>query len=354
MNLQVPVSELQKKSLFVATPMYGGQCFGSYTKSLLDLSRVCQAYGIQVQFSFIFNESLITRARNYMVDEFLRSPHTHMMFIDSDIDFNPMDVIALLALDKPIAGGPYPKKCLAWENIYDAVKYGLVPNDDRGKLADFAGDFVFNAVPGTTEIQLNEPVEVLELGTGFMMVERSVFAKFADAYPQYWYNPDHNRAAAFDGSRKIYQYFQAEIEPVHGRYLSEDYWFCQKAREAGMGVWFAPWMIIKHHGTYIYSGSIPAMAAVSNERIKRNDPVPSVVKMDGSQAKSEENSGVLTVKGFYNLSASKRKELLSEWAEKLNVPADTLSAHYKTHRDEWMKTVPDAPIEDYINPNPSA
>lgn len=354
MNLQVPVTELQKKSLFVATPMYGGQCFGSYTKSLLDLSRVCQAYGIQVQFSFIFNESLITRARNYMVDEFLRSPHTHMMFIDSDIDFNPMDVIALLALDKPIAGGPYPKKCLAWENMYDAVKYGLVPNDDRGKLADFAGDFVFNAVPGTTEIQLNEPVEVLELGTGFMMVERSVFAKFAEAYPQYWYNPDHNRAAAFDGSRKIYQYFQAEIEPVHGRYLSEDYWFCQKSREAGMSVWFAPWMIIKHHGTYIYSGSIPAMAAVSNERIKRNDPVPSVVKMDGSQGKSAENSGVLTIKGFYDLSASKRKELLATWSETLNVPVDTLSEHYKAHRDEWLKTVPDAPIEDYINPTASA
>ena len=356
MNLQVPVSELQKKSLFVATPMYGGQCFGSYTKSILDLSRVCQAYGIQVQFSFIFNESLITRARNYMVDEFLRSPHTHMMFIDSDIDFNPMDVIALLALDKPIAGGPYPKKCLAWENIYDAVRYGMVPNDDRGKLADFAGDFVFNAVPGTTEIQLNQPVEVLEIGTGFMMIERSVFTKFAEAYPQYWYNPDHNRAAAFDGSRKIYQYFQAEIEPKHNRYLSEDYWFCQKARDAGMGVWFAPWMIIKHHGTYIYSGSIPAMAAVSNERIQRNDPVPAVVTMDGSQKKAEDAgpNGVLTVKGFYNLSASKRKELLAEWAEKFNTSVDALADHYKQGRDEWLKNVPDAPIEDYIKPTTSA
>jgi hypothetical protein len=356
MNLQVPVADLQKKSLFVATPMYGGQCFGSYTKSLLDLSRVCQAYGIQVQFSFIFNESLITRARNYLVDEFMRSEHTHLMFIDSDIDFNPMDVIALLALDKPVAGGPYPKKCLAWENIYDAVKYGLVPNDDRGKLADFAGDFVFNAVPGTTEIQLNEPVEVLEIGTGFMMVERSVFTKFAEKYPQYWYNPDHNRAAQFDGSRKIYQYFQAEIEPHHNRYLSEDYWFCQKSREAGMGVWFAPWMIIKHHGTYIYSGSIPAMAAVSNERIQRNDPVPSVVKMDGTQGKAPSAAphGVLTVKNFYNLSASKRKELLTQWSAQLNIPADELAAYYKANREEWVKNVGDAPIEDYINPNKPA
>ena len=352
MNLQVPVSELQKKSLFVATPMYGGQCFGSYTKSILDLSRVCQAYGIQVQFSFIFNESLITRARNYLVDEFLRSAHTHMMFIDSDIDFNPMDVIALLAMDKPISGGPYPKKCLAWENIYDAVKYGLVPNDERGKLADFAGDFVFNAAPGTTEIKLDEPVEVLEIGTGFMMVERSVFTKFAEAYPQYWYNPDHNRSAAFDGSRKIYQYFQAEIEPVHNRYLSEDYWFCQKAREAGLGVWFAPWMVIKHHGTYIYSGSIPAMATVSNERIQRNDPVPSVVRMDGTGGKTTEaaasNKGAMTVEQFHSLSASKRKELLTRAAEALGVTADALMQYYKNHREDWLKNDPTGGIDEKL------
>ena len=226
MNIEIPVEELRQSSLFVATPMYGGQCFGSYTKSILDLSNTCQGYGIKAQFSFLFNESLITRARNYMVDEFMRTNHTHMMFIDSDIDFNPMDVIALLAMKKPIIGGPYPKKCIAWENVYDAVRYGLVPDDNRGKLTDFAGDFVFNAVPGTQEIRLNEVTEVLEIGTGFMLVERNVFEKFAEFYPQYWYTPDHNRSAEFDGSRKIFQYFQAEIESAHNRYLSEDYWFC--------------------------------------------------------------------------------------------------------------------------------
>ena len=362
MNLQVPVTDLQNKSIFVATPMYGGQCFGSYTKSILDLSRVCMSYNIQVQFSFLFNESLITRARNYLVDEFLRSSHTHLMFIDSDIDFHPMDIIALLAIDKPIIGGPYPKKCIAWENIYDAVKFGMVPNDARGKLADFAGDFVFNAVPGTKEIQLDKPVEVLEIGTGFMLVERSVFTKFAEAYPQYWYNPDHNRSAAFDGSRKIFQYFQAEIEPVHNRYLSEDYWFCQKARAVDIPVWFCPWMTIRHHGTHIYSGSIPAMATVSNERITRNDPVPPPAMMDGpiggSKGLGANNpsnpSNTLTVKQFYGFSSSKRKELLTEWTKKFDVPIETLMEHYKAHRDEWLKTSPDSAIEEIINPNPTS
>lgn len=349
MNLEVPVKDLQKYSLFIATPMYGGQCFGSYTKSLLDLARVCQSYGIVAQFSFIFNESLITRARNYLVDEFMRSNHTHMMFIDSDIDFNPHDVIALLAMQKPVIGGPYPKKCIAWENIYDAVKYGFVPNDERWKLSEYAGDFVFNAAPGTTEMRLDRPAEVLEIGTGFMMVERSVFTTFAETYPQYWYNPDHNRSAAFDGSRKIYQYFQAEIENERGRYLSEDYWFCQKARAAGQTVWLAPWMQLKHHGTYIYSGSIPSMATVINERVKRNDPVPQVVMMDGAKSlQKEENPNVMTIKQFYQASTTKRKELFGAWATEFEVAADALKSAYMEKSKEWIDSIPDLPIAEKI------
>jgi hypothetical protein len=111
MQLEVKVEELRKKKLFVATPMYGGMSHGMYVKSCLDLQAICGQYGIEVRFSFIFNESLITRARNYLADEFLRAEgFTHMLFIDADIHFDPRDVIACLALDKDIIGGPYPKQ----------------------------------------------------------------------------------------------------------------------------------------------------------------------------------------------------------------------------------------------------
>ncbi len=106
MEISIKKEDLQNKRLFVATPMYGGQNHGLYMKACLDLQGMCMQYGIQVKFSFLFNESLITRARNYLVDEFIhRSDCTHMLFIDSDIHFNPQDVIALLALDKDVAGG---------------------------------------------------------------------------------------------------------------------------------------------------------------------------------------------------------------------------------------------------------
>src|SRR6056300_7332 len=102
-EVTVELDELRKRKLFVATPMYGGQCAGMYTKSTADLAMMCTQYGVSVRFFYLFNESLITRARNYLVDEFMRSDCTHLMFIYSDIGFDPNDVMALMALMDPDA-----------------------------------------------------------------------------------------------------------------------------------------------------------------------------------------------------------------------------------------------------------
>lgn len=272
-KIEVPIEEIRKRKLFVATPMYGGQCAGPYAKSCLDLNAVCIKYGVQVQFFFLFNESLITRARNYLVDEFLRSDATHLMFIDSDIDYNPMDVIALLALDKPVAGGPYPKKTIAWEKVYDAAKLGLA-DENPLHLEQYSGDYVFNVAPGTKEIRLDEPVPVLEIGTGFMMVRRDAFEKYREAYPDYSYKPDHNRTKHFDGSREIHAFFDTVIDPETRRYLSEDYMFCQWARKIGIEIYLCPWMKLKHVGTYVFGGSLDALAGLSHKQQQQNFSTP--------------------------------------------------------------------------------
>jgi len=269
MEIKIDMDKLRKRKLFVATPMYGGQCNGMYTRSLCDLTALCVRYGIEVRSYFLFNESLITRARNYCVDEFMRSDAEHLLFIDSDIGFNPQDVIAMMALQEPeseydVIAGPYPKKCITWEKIKSAVDKGAA-DQNPDSLEDFVGDFVFNPViePGKEKvIRLDEPAQVLETGTGFMMIRRSTFEKFAKHYPQYSYKPDHVRTEAFDGSREIHMYFQAEIDPASKRYLSEDYWFCQLVRNMGGSVWLCPWMHLQHAGTYVFAGKLPALASI--------------------------------------------------------------------------------------------
>ncbi len=269
MEIKVPIEKLKQRKLFVAAPMYGGQCSGMFARSIADLSALATHYGIQVRFYFLFNESLITRARNYCADEFLRSGDTHLMFIDSDIGFNARDVIALLALadnedssnEYDIIAGPYPKKCISWEKIKTAVDKGFADENPQN-LEKYVGDYVFNPVQGSTSIPLGQPVEVLEAGTGFMMIKRETFLKFQEAYPEQMYTPDHIRTEAFDGSRQIMAFFDTPICPETNRYLSEDYMFCQWSRKAGMKVWFCPWMQLQHVGMYVFGGSLVDLAQI--------------------------------------------------------------------------------------------
>ena len=265
-EVKVSIEELRKRKLFLATPMYGGNCVGMYTRAVADLAAICAKYGIPLQLYFLFNESLITRARNYCADEFLRSDATHMLFIDSDIGFNPQDVLALLAMqdddsDYDVIGAPYPKKCISWEKIKMAGDKG-VADEDPNRLEKFVGDYVFNPRNGQREIPIGEPVEVMEMGTGFMMIRRKTFDKYKEVFPHLHYKPDHIRTDAFDGSREIMAYFDCIIDPVSKRYLSEDYMFCYNVQKADMKVWFCPWMQTQHVGTYVFGGSLADLASI--------------------------------------------------------------------------------------------
>jgi len=305
MEVNVPIEEMQKRKLFVATPMYGGQCAGMFCRSTNDLAAMSTHYGIEVRFYYLFNESLITRARNYCVDEFIRSDCTHMIFIDSDIGFNAQDVFNMLAMQSEdseydILCGPYPKKCIAWEKIKVAVDKGMA-DQDPNNLGRFVGDYVFNPAGGKNQILLTEPAEILEGGTGFMMIRKSSLLKMQEKYTELMYRPDHVRTAAFDGSREIMAFFDALIDNKHAhirtqirkffeknpeatpdeivafiddtkhdvdgnefsfRYLSEDYMFCQWARNAGLKVWLCPWIGLQHVGSYIFGGTLMDLAQV--------------------------------------------------------------------------------------------
>lgn len=265
-EIKVSIEDLRKRKLFLATPMYGGQCAGMYTRSIADLAALCAKYQIPLQLYFLFNESLITRARNYCADEFLRSDATHMIFLDSDIGFNPQDVIALLALqddesEYDVIGAPYPKKCISWEKVKQAVDKGIA-DEDPNVLEKYVGDYVFNPKGNQKEIPIGQPVEVREIGTGFMMIRRKTFERYVEAFPTLSYKPDHIRTAAFDGSREIMAFFDCIIDPESKRYLSEDYMFCYNVQKAGMKVWFCPWMQTQHVGMYVFGGSLADLAAI--------------------------------------------------------------------------------------------
>lgn len=311
MEINVSWEEMRKRSLFVGVPMYGGACHGGFASSMMSLSVECARAGIDLQFYTLHNESLITRGRTYICDEFMRSGKTNLMFIDSDIAFNPRDVFTLLALQDPfdlanneydVVSAPYPKKSISWEKIKQAVDSGFAEKDPN-QLERYVGDFVFNPRSGTTQINLGEPCEIREAGTGFMMIRRNTLEKYQEAYPELMYRPDHARTAHFDGTREICLFFDCIIENKYSnlreelaaylaahpdatafdlkdwlldpsqafgeyskRYLSEDYQFSHTVQKVDMGngrkgkIWMCPWMELKHIGTYVFGGSIIDLA----------------------------------------------------------------------------------------------
>lgn len=238
--------------VFISTPMYGGQCYGFYAQSLLQLNNVLRDNNIESMMSFMFNESLITRGRNALAHGFMKTDCTHLFFIDADIQFHAPDVLQMIEEDKDVICGIYPKKEIDWNGIKNAVDAG-VPVEH---LKYFTGAFVVNLknYEGSATVPVDKPVEIWNGGTGFMLIKREVFEKLKPLVP--WYVNDVLDLSGTMGAEQISQYFTESIEPETKRLLSEDYHFCKTWRDNGGEIWGAPWAGLTHIGTYAFDGKL--------------------------------------------------------------------------------------------------
>jgi hypothetical protein len=247
--------DVQARKLFVGTPMYEGLCHGQFALASIELSRLCAKRGVEVNFCFSGGESLITRARNYLVDDFLASGATHLLFLDADLGFDPDDVLTLLTLDRPVIGAPCPKKTIAWDQVAAAARRGIAPS----LLPLHAGDFALRGLSAGS-VRSREPVEVEALGTGFMMIARPVFEQFRQAYPELAYVA-YDRLA--NPLRTLHAYFDTAIDPASKEYLAEDWRFCQWCRRIGIPIYVCPWMNVEHIGQHRFVGSFAAGGAAT-------------------------------------------------------------------------------------------
>jgi hypothetical protein len=190
-----------------------------------------------------------------MAYDFLQSTATHLMFIDADITFNSADIVRMVEADKDIICGLYPKKEINWVLVADAVKKGV----DCKDLGNYTGSFVVNLIGGASEqaANLNEPMEIENGGTGFMLIKRNVFDTLRPTVPKY--TNDMILIVDKNPQKKIIdEFFATSIDEESGnRLLSEDYHFCKIARKAGFKVYAAPWAQLTHTGTYNFNGTLP-------------------------------------------------------------------------------------------------
>jgi len=154
---------------------------------------------------------------------------THFMFIDADIRFQPESILQMMACDKEVIGGLYPKKALP-------VNY------------------VINLKP-ETKVQ-GDIFTVDTMGTGFLMFKREVYEKLCSVHPECKYVDDVGLGKQYEPT--MYSIFDVAIDEK-GHYLSEDWLFCRRWSKLGGEIWAHGKVLLNHIGHYEFVGDLSKM-----------------------------------------------------------------------------------------------
>ena len=236
-----------KKSILICIPSFDTKIHLETISSIISTRDILMQHGISIGMMWV-RDSLVTRARNKLVTQFLNADFTHLFFIDADISFSPDDFIRVVNVNKSIVTAPYPIKqdgkiekgdaSLGWCVNFPLGKYDFSENDNGFKLCDYAG-------------------------TGFMCIEKNVFKTIIEKYPEIEYLSDVS--AKINGTKEVkgkkeYAFFdcgiqgQGILEDKNNtkRYLSEDYYFCQLWQQCGGEIWTDITSELKHIGIKTY------------------------------------------------------------------------------------------------------
>jgi hypothetical protein len=165
--------------------------------------------------------SAIDAARNQMATNALAQGFDELMWIDSDVVFNPDDVERLRAHNLPIVCGIYAKK----------------------SRREFACSFL----PEMTHVQFGSGgglTEIRYAGFGFVYSRREVYERIQERMRL----PLCNQRF---GSLLVPYFAPLVVKDGDGAwYLSEDYGFCERARQCGFRIMADTTIRLWHVGSY--------------------------------------------------------------------------------------------------------
>jgi hypothetical protein len=212
---------------------------------------------------------LVSRARNNLVARAMNNPKTtHIMFIDSDISWDPMEIIKLMLADKQLVGGIYPLKYYDWKDLvrdknnpYNSnVVQSWINRKNQSQFKDIIQyeDLVqhkllkynVNYMNNTLNIEKNL-AEVRHLATGFMMFKRDVIEKMSRAFPSTKYVDD---VQFLNGTENDFAFALFYCCVIDDHYMSEDWMFCERWRQMGGKIFIDVSIPLSHSGTETFRG----------------------------------------------------------------------------------------------------
>ena len=237
------------KKLYISTPCYDAMLTMQYTMSLLRLVQFCNQHNIDYMIDFLGNESLITRARNKSLNKFMNTDCSHLLFIDSDIEFQPEAVMDLLLFDKDVSCCVYPKKGFNWNKfMYSIQNEQNSKEHPSSRGLDYAYNIMYN--DKNELIKNGDFIRVNQSSTGFMMIKREIVEKLNKKHIELEIISDE----LSNNDTKMYGLFCCMIKDK--QYLSEDYSFCQRVNDIGGQVWINVKHNLNHIGKYSFNSDI--------------------------------------------------------------------------------------------------
>lgn len=226
--------DFSKTHIHIGLPCYGGMLCESTMTSLIQFVMLAAKVGLSWSMDTMSNESLVTRARNNLMAKMMTNKAaTHFMFIDSDIRFKPESIFQMIATEKDIIAGLYPKKAYP-------IEYNL-------------------NLQQQTKIQ--GPLFTVDTAaTGFLMFKREVYEALIKAHPNTKYVDDVNLGKQFEPM--MYAIFDCYIDDK-GHYLSEDWAFCRRAKALGYEIWADNRVLLNHTGTHEFVGDLQKLSLTS-------------------------------------------------------------------------------------------
>ena len=249
------------KKVYLPVIAFGGVCRAEYSMSMAALFVKCLNDQSHISFlsTGILFESLVSRARNSAAAAALHYETDYLLFIDSDIVFDPNDVFKLLAHDEDVVSGVYTKKYLNDQKINHIASNHpqlLVDSSWRSLVTDFSTEINTSFLDKVS--RGDKLIEVDYAATGFMLIKTKVFREIIEAKPELKYKNEVDGYMAWGDN--FYNFFPADINPLNKKYESEDYGFCNLWRSLGGKIWADPSINLKHVGSFAFEGDIKQQA----------------------------------------------------------------------------------------------
>jgi hypothetical protein len=232
-----------KPSIFIAMPCYDSVKINTML-SVIKLVQQLGKSGIEVGIHTM-KSPLIHQARNYLTSVFLTTEYQYMLFVDSDVEFEPEAVIRMMVAKKNIVCTPYRVKSVdTSKHIYGAIEF-----KDPKNILILAEGFV--------EIEAGP--------TGLMLIDRKVFERIIKNHPELKIT---NKATPKAEKSHEFYYNFFDFGFKDGYAMGEDVSFCRLARDNDFRIFANIESSTTHHGSFAWKGTFGESLKTTNKEEK--------------------------------------------------------------------------------------